>query len=554
MLRRLTALTVVPALAYGAGFLVLTYPRVREFSTHFWADGGDGLENVWNLWWVRKAVVDLGQSPWHTTWIDYPFGLPLHAHALTPLNGFAGIALSAFATPVQTYNALVLAAFATAGLTAFWLAYALTRSYPASLFAGWVFTFSSYHFAHTSAHLNLISIQWLPLYVLCWLRLLERPSVAWALAAALSLLAIYLSDYYYFFYAVLASLLFTALVARRREDALFLARAPYRLPLVVFVLVSAATSGALLAATLRAHLHSPFTGGHDPNVLSLDVLAPFIPGGRSRFARATTWYWKTAGGNPNENSVFLGFSLLALLVYAWRRRGELALPHPLWWFGLIALFAVLALGPRLQVFGWQLPGVPLPYAWLEQALPVMRVSGVPIRTMVMVVLAAAVLSAAALERLLRDGARGRRLALAAAALLVVETLPGPIPRIAPEVPAFVDWLRAQPADAASIELVEPPLPNGLALYYQTLHEQPIAFGHTSRKTAAVKAAEKRLREVASSGDTRALRCDYGFRYLLADEGRRLDAPSRTFDRADAPGKILVYDLGERGAACADGRG
>ncbi|MGH7899784.1 MAG: hypothetical protein ACREQQ_17645 [Candidatus Binatia bacterium] len=534
------------AVFYGLAFSCLTYPRIREFSSHFWADLGDGMENVWNLWWVKEAVIDLHQSPWHTIHLHHPFGMSLHAHALSAFNGFLAIPLSAWLSPVETHNAIVLFAFTASGITAFWLAHAVTGSAVAGLIAGYVFAFSAFHFAHTGAHLNLVSIEWLPLHLLCWLRLLERPSSGRALAAALSLFAIYLCDYYYFAYALLASVWFAAYEAWRRREWLFLARGEYRRPLAVFALAFALSSGVLIAAGVRAYLESPFVGGHDPAVLSLDLLAPFVPGGDSRFAGRTTWFWKTIRGNVNENSVFLGISTIVLAACAFAdRRRSFGLGR---WSGLVVLFAVLALGPRLQVFGEEVPGLVLPYGWIETLVPAVRLSGVPIRAFVMVTLAAAVLAAAGASALAGRGGGSRAFAVLLFVVLVIETLPGPIPASPPPPSGFASSLAAKPEGSAYVEIAEPPLPNGIALYLQTIHQRPMAFGHTSRVTAAVAAGERRLRELIRARELRALHCDYGFRYALADEHQVLEAPAESVELWQGR-RGRLYDLG-RGFGCA----
>ena len=54
--------------------------------------------------------------------------------------------------------------------------------------AGAIFTFSSYHFAHSIGHMQLITMQWIPLFLLAWLRLLDEPTRRRGFLAALALL------------------------------------------------------------------------------------------------------------------------------------------------------------------------------------------------------------------------------------------------------------------------------------------------------------------------------------------------------------------------------
>src|SRR6266849_4159890 len=90
-----------PAFFYFICFCLLTYPLIGQFSSHFFADKWDGLQNVWNLWWVNKAVTELHQSPWQTSYLHYPFGVSLVQHTLNPFNGLLGILLLKFLQLVQ---------------------------------------------------------------------------------------------------------------------------------------------------------------------------------------------------------------------------------------------------------------------------------------------------------------------------------------------------------------------------------------------------------------------------------------------------------------------
>ena len=159
----------IPALLYLAIFLILNPGFLTHFSTHFAFSGPDGFQNIWNLWWVDRSVSG-GHLPWHTTLLHHPFGTTLLGHTLNPFNGFIAIPLLKVLTLVQTYNLIVLFSFVFGGVTAFWLCRAMTGSLAGSLVGGAVFTFSSFHVAHASNHLQLVALEWIPLFLLCWIR------------------------------------------------------------------------------------------------------------------------------------------------------------------------------------------------------------------------------------------------------------------------------------------------------------------------------------------------------------------------------------------------
>src|SRR3990167_6730434 len=143
----------LPALVYGLIFAAFSWPAPLYFFTRLIGNSGDGFQCAWNLWWVDRAL-HLGQSPWHTTYLFHPHGVSLLGHTLNPVNGLAAVGLLKILTLAQTYNALLIFSFVMGGCTAFWLAYDSSRSYPASLLAACVFTFSPFHFAHAEGHLK----------------------------------------------------------------------------------------------------------------------------------------------------------------------------------------------------------------------------------------------------------------------------------------------------------------------------------------------------------------------------------------------------------------
>lgn len=190
---------VGPTTLYLVIWIVYTFPAIKSVSIHFFADDGDGLQNVWNIWWVHRSLVEWHRLPYITPLLHAPAGTTLIGQTLNPFNGLAGLVLHPWLTLVQTHNALVIFSFVSAGLTAFWLAHEFSGSYVGSLIGGFIFTFSNFHFNHAMSHLQLVSLEWIPLFLLVWWRLLTRPTVTGALGAALTLFLVELTDHYYFF-------------------------------------------------------------------------------------------------------------------------------------------------------------------------------------------------------------------------------------------------------------------------------------------------------------------------------------------------------------------
>ena len=526
----------LPSVIYLVAFCAMTWPAILSFNTHFFCDAGDGLQNVWNIWWVRKAILELHQSPWWTTWLHYPYGTTLLGHTLSPFNGLLAIPLSTVLSQIQTYNALVILAFVLGGWTAFLLAHDVIGAYWPSVVAGFAFTFSGYHFAHAEGHLNLVSLQWVPLFVLCWLRLLREPSVKRGLWAAATLALVILCDYYYFAYCVALGLLTSVWRVAETRDPFVLLRDPFRRALAAFVLCALVTSGLLAIALLIQSARDPFVGVHDPAAFSTDLLAPFVPGGHSAYRKVTESYWSSLRGNIEESNVYLGLTVVALAAWGFVRGRNAGFRDRWMWLVLALVFFVASLGPRLVCGGRTLMGAHMPYALLEWAFPPLRLSGCPVRMMVVVALAVSVMAGAGLNAILRQKTKGRFVfAILAASAVGLDLLPRAMTLTRPEVPEWVYALRASEGPGGLLDLSGT---NGFqALYYQTIHGKPMAGGFVSRYSAGVLGNLQQMLGYVQRGDFDALRDIYGFRYVVT---RGAEPPVN--GGAGQGSDIRVYDL------------
>ncbi len=536
---KLVELLLIPAAFYLFVFFLFTYPLLLRFSTHFFTDTGDGLQNVWNLWWVNKAITQLHQSPLHTNYLHYPYGTSLLGHTLNPFNGLLAIPLLRFFTLVQTHNLIVIFSFVSAGVTAFLLCYYLTRSYPASLVGGFIFTFSNYHFAHAEGHLQLVSMEWIPLFVLCCYLFLERPGIPLGIAGGLVLLAILMCDYYYFFYSVVVACFLFAWQAIRTRKPLFFATRPYRAPFAALAATALATAGPWIWSLFRLNATDPLVGGHPAADLSLDLLALFIPGGHWRFANLTRGYWSSLPGSIHESSVYIGLSVTALLIYAVARRRALDRSALLLWFSVLLFFAVFSLGPVLHVWGREVTTITMPYGWVERLIPAIDISGVPVRMTVMVVLSAAVISAMVLKLLLHSSRPARVAALLLLGIMVVEYLPSPIPTTRIATPPFVEALSRLPADQAILDTVDDP---SLALYFQTIHQHPMALGYIARLPKSVADRDNGIYVAKDSGNYAMLPRDYNIRYLVTKATDEAAARMSWAKLVYQDSTVRIYDL------------
>src|SRR5690606_2555208 len=139
----------------------------------------------WNLWWVKLALVDRVQSPYTTDLLYSPTGVNLYFHTLNPFNGLVTLPVQLVAGLIPAYNTVVLVSWTLAGYGMFLLALWLLRGVsarqggvtarlPAAFVAGAIYTFAPFHMAHLLGHMQVMSLQWLPFYLLDLLRALDR--------------------------------------------------------------------------------------------------------------------------------------------------------------------------------------------------------------------------------------------------------------------------------------------------------------------------------------------------------------------------------------------
>jgi len=536
---------LLPACFYLFCFCGLTYPLIANFHTRWFTDSKDGLMGVWNLWWVNAVLsgTHFGSSIWHTDMLHWPFGITLLGHTLVPFDGYLAALLLKMMPLVEAHNSLVVFSFVMSGVSAYWLAVYVTRSAWASLVAGYIFTFSSYHFAHYNGHLNLIAMQWIPLFVMFWSMLMARPRILPAICAALSLYLVLLCDYYYFLYCLMFGVMslawgFVGPKQNRLPQLRTLA-----LPISIFAILSLALDGMIIFPLISLSRVDPFLGSHDPLEFSLDLFGLLLPGGYSRFSELTRPYWANLmNGNIVESNVYLGWSVILLLLYLWHRRSKLdkeTRRQAGFWMTGFLFFTLLAFGPQLQLNG-NLTHLPLPYALLEIFLPFMRLSGVPVRMVVMVVLFASILCAQAVQEMLKDIHKGWYFLAFIACLLLLDSYPRALVSTSIEVPKYIDALALLPDEGGVLDLVTPT--QYLRLYYQTIHQKPITYGYVARIPSSVFQQDKNLKKAVDAQDYYSLWDDYRVKYLITDQALPNEPAGINPELVFQNGKIHIYKL------------
>ncbi|HXV99844.1 MAG TPA: hypothetical protein VEC93_15615, partial [Anaerolineae bacterium] len=152
------------------------------------------------------------------------------------------------------------------------------------------------------------------------------------------------------------------------------------------------------------------------------------------------------------------------------------------WLGLTLICAMLSLGPLLKI-GGQVQTLPLPYTWLMN-LPFFAWSRTPGRLNETVMLGVAVLAALGAAWLLDRVGRWRFVVMSSlAGLILIEYgLIFPFPVEVRSIPSYYKELAQEPLDGAVLEV---PVSgsrraSNYAMYYQTVHQHPLAGGYIER--------------------------------------------------------------------------
>ena len=479
--------------AYLGLTVLVTWPLALNVATAI-PGGGDGWQFYWNLWWTERALVELRTSPFFTTEVHFPHGSALYFHTLNLLPNVLALPVVALFGLTVGYNVIAFAGFALGGYGAYCLAHyllpdgsAATRQL-AAFVAGAAFTFTSYHVVHLLGHLDMASVQWLPLYALFLFKTWREPGWRNPALAALFLTATALTSWYYALYLLSFTLLFlgysAVATAGKRQRlapsgrvagvlALWLVTVS---PILLPMLVLGSDAGAV-----------PDTD-YDTRRFSADLLAwlvpPFLhPLWGKRLLPA--YEILARNGNPVEAAVFLGYVPMVLAVVGLRSRVRWDCR---WFWGLgFAGFTLLALGPELHVGGhtvaWFGRPLSLPYEWFAR-LPFADIPRNPSRFAVMSALCLAMLSGYGAFQLLTrlSTKRARLVTVALVATLVFEQTAAPFPLSPVEIPPFYAGLNADDRTGA---LLEVPIPDDPTVYprrmlYQTGHETPTYGGYLSR--------------------------------------------------------------------------
>ena len=169
----------------------------------------------WNLWWVREALIERFQNPYHTDMVYAPEGTPLTFHTLLMLVSLLSIPLQQLLPLNAIYNLYFLFTFVLAGHGAWLLVRALGGDRSGAFLAGVIFSCFALH-AQSAGHLNIASYFWIPYCLWAWLGLLSAGGWRWRIRIGLLQTALFLTSLHLLYMTVIAQGLLIFYVLRQQ--------------------------------------------------------------------------------------------------------------------------------------------------------------------------------------------------------------------------------------------------------------------------------------------------------------------------------------------------
>jgi hypothetical protein len=482
---------------YSLITIFITYPIAFRLTSVLPGGFRDAYQHLWSLWWTKKALLELGDSPANLTYLYSPMGMYHPLLWVTPYVQLLSIPLQTPLGLIGTYNLLWLISFSLCGLTMYLLGYYLTGSQVAAFVTGLIFAFFPNKFAHSAGHYLQLPIYWFPLYVLYLFKLFRSPSrkntiLCGIFLAFSSLIHIIHTAYF----VIPITLAFLAGQFFSRSDRRAWLRFVRHFTLAGIIAL------ALVSPFYGPYLYSSLTSSTDyiseagDVSFSSDLLSFLVPFENHPFWRNIEPVHSLAhrlvpeGGNALESLAYVGWLPLGLAlvgIYAKRRQSTM------WWI-IAIVAAVLSLGPLLHVNGHLVnekfdglsSHVVLPYAVLDR-IPFYNEGRTPGRFNETVLFSLAILAGFGIEWLISTI---RPVVLRRASLIIITLLiifeyltwwPTPV-TAAPPTPKF---FAGMPGTAQDAVLTFPTflrqkdhlsLAGSRDMYFQTIHEHKITGG------------------------------------------------------------------------------
>jgi len=484
---------------------ILTYPVVFNIRNHIPGDG-DAFQWIRILWYMPVAIFNPGLTKLtHDYLIFYPDGIPASPFQ-SAFNQILSYILSSIMEIHVVYTILWLFSFIFGAYGAYLLVRYLTNDRTSSFIAGIVFAFSPYHFVHALGHFGATSIEWIPFCALYLMKMFKEGGVRNSFFAGIFFILVAMSDLQYMvFMGIFVMLLFTYEIyislkekkvnskeiinskeITNSKEILKQTFCKYTLfGFVSFIGIIPLTLENILTATSGSNFLK--LGPSEAVMYSADLLSFFLPSVlHPVFGNITTNIYSNFSGNISENTMFIGYTVIFLSLFAaYRLKGN---KHVKFWLIAALSFSLISLGPLLHVNGKTSftefnTTVPLPYLVLYYVIPFLDNCRTTGRFFVIASLSFAVLMGYGTTELLKSNRVNKKVsAIVITGLIIFEYLAVPVSLSPVDEPSFYKEISQDKDNYALLEIpaTKDYLAGSTIIYYQTIHGKPVVGNWAAR--------------------------------------------------------------------------
>jgi len=474
---------VVVAVFYVGCLAVATWPAFATFGSTL-PSRVDPLTHLWTMRWYKACLFE-GRLPFFCPDIQYPVGAALGTLPPMHFQTLLYIPLSmVIHDDALCYNLIRTGAFLLTGLGTFLLIWHVLRSRPAAILGGMTTMISMPMIFFSMGELEQITVGWFPIFMIAWLRWVDRPTGRGLAAVAGTYILVAMSAPYFGVFVIFPAALYVAWraigVGRSGILPWLGARAGW---LAAFAAITAPVMVVLFLTQIWAMTHGHTMARPDSEfamcrapLWSYAVPSPWHQLGK--ILPFDTNVTTEMGACPS----YLGLVTLALVAYA--AVGRARFSRASYWWAVLAVLVVLSLGSHAKIGGHD---VSMPAAWLKRHFIGFRMIRVPARFNLFAAVVAALIAGAGLRQLLA-GLPGWRTRVAAFGLLASLALADlsvvPFSTVGiPPMPACYPAILAK--DPAATFLEVPQFNSGgyqlpaVCTYWQTFHGGKTSSGYTA---------------------------------------------------------------------------
>jgi hypothetical protein len=347
---------------------VFSYPLILKFRNKVISDGGDVFQSIAGIMnnYIRldsegyfrnifEVIVNMEYDPLSiNTYLMFVFGQP------------AGYNLFWFFSFVASgFGAYLLVKFILLKLK-----YSGLQVYLSSFIAGFIYTFSSAHFAW-SGFRGAHHIEWIPFTTLYILKFIDKPRLKYFLLSGLFFVLLIKGEAH--FAAYYLTFLIPFIIFYLNNNRAVLRNKLFKR--YALIALAAGVTMLLLFYAPMIEVSLSETNYLNPGIeqtirYSSDALAIITP---PVFSTLLSDLFRPLRefftGNPAENSNYLGLTAIALVVFALIYYKRSRIKEILFWAVSAIGFFILSLGPFLHFAGTVEPKIPLPYLLIYKYVP-----------------------------------------------------------------------------------------------------------------------------------------------------------------------------------------